>query len=117
MASRYLRWQARASRVALPPRLDSRAPEPRGCRYVGSPTHHPDEVPASEWGCGFWAMKAWGRLLPPVGSDRVERFLATSGAVGTVSLSGRVAEHEDGYRAQLAHVREVRSRACPVCSQ
>jgi hypothetical protein len=71
-------------------------PEARGACMVGPGVPHTD-VRCGE--CGIYAYSSMGALRLPEGRE--------TAVVGLVELSGRVVEHEHGYRAERAEVMAV----------
>ncbi len=68
-----------------------------------------DDVPGEHcksgvgYGCGFYAFKTRAQAVAIMGNPFLGQYLA----VARVLLSGKVIEHEDGYRAEILEVVEV----------
>jgi len=81
-----------------------------GCRQDG--TH---SAPHEECACGFYAMKPEAAqsvferaaLVQRAASRDRKPHVGTSAVVGTVALAGKVIEHDFGYRAELARIRDI----------
>ena len=81
------------------------------CPLFGSPTH---EVPSESCGCGFYSVKELELILS---HSELLHLTAIHGArrgawnipvvLGRVLLSGKVIEHDLGYRAERARIAEL----------
>lgn len=81
------------------------------CPLFGSPTH---EVPSEGCSCGFYSVK---ELDFAVSHTAMHHLMATHGrrqgmgqdpvVLGRVLLSGKVIEHDFGYRAERARIAEL----------
>ncbi len=77
------------------------------CALVGSSTH---EVPSEDCSCGFYSLK---ELDHAVDLASPFRFMSIPGrkvdqvVLGRILLSGKVIEHDFGYRAERARIAEL----------
>jgi hypothetical protein len=77
------------------------------CALHGSPKH---EVPSEDCSCGFYSLKDLDEVVAstvPIhfSGARVGRFDQV--VLGRILLSGKVIEHESGYRAERARIAEL----------
>jgi hypothetical protein len=77
------------------------------CAISGSPTH---EVPAEGCTCGFYSLKELDLakdLATPLHLMTMHRGGVGQVVLGRILLSGKVIEHDSGYRAERARVAEL----------
>ena len=77
------------------------------CALVGSSTH---EVPSEDCSCGFYSLKELDHAVAlaapfrfmPIPGRKVDQVV-----LGRILLSGKVIEHDFGYRAERARIAEL----------
>jgi hypothetical protein len=76
------------------------------CPRFGSATH---EVPSEVCSCGFYSLKELGVAVRHAGIFRLSTYgqAPVRVVLGRILLSGKVIEHETGYRAERARVAEL----------
>jgi hypothetical protein len=77
------------------------------CPMFDSPMH---EVPAEGCGCGFYSLKQLDHAVSYAGIDHLMTIQGQAPGrvvLGRILLSGKVIEHESGYRAERARIAEL----------
>ena len=78
-----------------------------GCQIDRSRFHDPGDVPGEECTCGFYSAKTLLALLEMVGFSRDTPGKTAACMLGRVELSGKIVEHDFGYRAERARIAEL----------